>query len=108
MAVCGSLAPSFSLTSNLPHPLIEITCSMHASCSQQEVVSQMSSQAGGAALGKPGEAAHEGGLAPPAAKAKRVTRTDDGQSKQDNRVDDVVVHEDIVGRWQRRAPHQYE
>lgn len=58
--------------------------------------------------GKPGEAAHQAGLGPPAAKSEGVARTDKSESDEDERIDDVIVHEYVVLGRKRRAPHQDE
>jgi hypothetical protein len=58
--------------------------------------------------GEPGEAAYQAGLGPPTAKPKGIASTDDSESDEDKRVDDVVIHEYIVLGRQRRAPHQNE
>jgi hypothetical protein len=60
------------------------------------------------ASGEPGKAAHQGGLGPPTAKPESVACTDKNESDEDERIDDVIVHEDVVLGRQRRAPHQDE
>src|SRR5450432_2059704 len=47
-------------------------------------------------LREPGKATDEASLAPPTAKPKGIACTNDGESKQDKRVDDVIVHEYII------------
>src|ERR1700694_4324375 len=56
--------------------------------------------------GKPGEATHQTGLRPPTAKSKCFASANEGQPDQDQRVDDVVIHKDVVLGRQRCAPHQ--
>ena len=58
--------------------------------------------------GEPGEATDQTGLGPPAAKPESIARTDDGETEKNERVDEVIVHEHVILRWQRRAPHQDE
>ena len=46
--------------------------------------------------GQPGEPLHQARLGPPAAETERVAGTGQGETDQDQRVDDVVVEEEVV------------
>lgn len=56
--------------------------------------------------GEPGKAANQWGLRPPAAQSEGVACTDQSETDENERVDDVIVHKDVVLGRQRGAPHQ--
>jgi hypothetical protein len=87
----------------------EVLLLKHHRQKRERVVYRLHSlSCGCAASGEPGEAANQAGLSPPAAQPEGVARSDEGESDQDERIDEVIVHENVVLGRQRSAPHQDE